>query len=153
MKNTTPLRRSLIATHEGFVSAKHAGFRLVFILLMSLVGWSTEIAAQDIHFYNGTECEISVRITYGQSGCPASTPTTTVCTNLNTNGATGINAPSGFPRISQIEVFCGYDCITANYQVTWLCSHGTTPQSFTCCDYDMWIQGYLDINEFRIDQQ
>jgi len=103
---------------------------------------------QDITIYNGLECEISVIVTYGQSGCPPSPAyTSSACINLNNNAGTFIGAPTGYPRIREIKFYCGYDCTM--YMTYWDCADNWDPA--VCCDRDLVFQGSIESGEIRID--
>ena len=120
-------------------------------LLAFALSTSMGSKAQNLTLYNALNCKISVKIIYGQAGCPASAPTTTQCTDLNNNGSTYIAYPAGFARVSSIEFHCGWGC--ASVMTTWYCAGYFSPSYFSCCGRHLTIQGGLDLGEFRIDAQ
>lgn len=110
-------------------------------------------SAQDLTFYNGLDCKLSVKVTYSNTSCPGAAPLNiSACVNLNSPGTTTVTMPSGWTNVVKIEYFCGwncptlmtaYDCLTGQYY----------PSYITCCGKQLTIQGALDPGEFRIDAQ
>ena len=113
-----------------------------------LMCMASSMQGQDITIYNGLDCEISVIVTYGQTGCPPSPAINSSSSiNLNNNAGTTIPALSGYPRIRDIKFYCGYGC--TNYIGIWDCADNYSIGD--CCDYHLDIQGSIESGELRID--
>ena len=125
----------------------------VILTMATVILISSAARAQDLTFYNGLNCKISVKITYSNSSCPGSSPFhTTSCIDLNSPGTTNVPLPAGWTKVMRIEYFCDWNCPTL--MTTFDCSSGYSPAlPANCCGRNITIQGALDPGEFRIDAQ
>jgi len=124
----------------------------VILTMATVILISSAARAQDLTFYNGLNCKISVKITYSNSSCPGSNPTYTQCTDLNSPGTTSVPLPTGWSKVISIEYHCGWGC--TSWQTTYSCNGTYNPAlPFTCCGRNITVQGALDPGEFRIDVQ
>jgi hypothetical protein len=113
---------------------------------------SSAASAQDLTFYNGLSCKMSVKITYSNTSCPGASPYYSQCTDLNSPGTTAVPLPTGWAKVISIQYFCGWNCSTP--MTMFDCSGSYTPPlPASCCNRSITIQGALDPGEFRIDAQ
>lgn len=99
--------------------------------------------AQVFDMTNDTDCDVYVKLVFGNGPCPTSPPIVTQCVMLPDHSTITITPPAGSTTLRGVEMHCYNSSCSTTAPPSWSCTGPTNPPEFPCACGD---KGYMKFN-------